>query len=64
MTILWSQNLATGINTIDAQHRELFKRIKTLIEIWTQDKDKMEIDKIIPSGIKKLVGFIIQGMLR
>jgi hemerythrin len=43
----WTEKLATGIRTIDSQHRELFKRINNLVVAIKQQRCKSEIDGTI-----------------
>ncbi len=43
----WSDRLATGIRTIDSQHKELFKRINNLVAAIKQQRCKSEIDDMI-----------------
>ncbi len=43
----WTDKLATGINTIDKQHKELFKRINNLVLAIKQHRCKSEIDGTI-----------------
>ncbi len=43
----WSDKLAIGINTIDSQHKELFKRINNLVNAIKQHRCKDEIDNTI-----------------
>ncbi len=43
----WSERLATGIRTIDSQHKELFKRINNLVAAIKQQRCKSEIDGTI-----------------
>ncbi len=43
----WSEKLATGIKTIDSQHRELFKRINNLVRAIKEHRCKAEIDGTI-----------------
>ncbi|HYA88124.1 MAG TPA: bacteriohemerythrin [Nitrospirota bacterium] len=40
----WTEKLATGIKTIDSQHRELFKRINNLELAIKEHRCKAEID--------------------
>jgi hemerythrin len=47
MAIEWSEDLATGVNEIDNQHKELFKRINNMLEACNQGKGKEEVDKVI-----------------
>ncbi len=43
----WTEKLATGISTIDNQHKELFKRINNLVIAIKQQRCKSEIDGVI-----------------
>ena len=43
----WTEKLATGISTIDSQHKELFKRINNLVTAIKQHRCKDEIDGTI-----------------
>jgi hemerythrin len=43
----WNEKLAIGINTIDSQHKELFKRINNLVNAIKQHRCKDEIDGTI-----------------
>lgn len=43
----WNEKLATGIDTIDSQHKELFKRINNLVNAIKQHRCKDEIDGTI-----------------
>ncbi len=43
----WTDRLATGIRTIDSQHKELFKRINNLVTAIKQQRCKSEIDDVI-----------------
>lgn len=43
----WNETLATGINTIDSQHKELFRRINSLVTAIKQQRCKSEIDGTI-----------------
>lgn len=47
MTIEWKDNLATGINEIDAQHKELFKRINLLFEACSKNKGRAEVGNLM-----------------
>lgn len=47
MAILWTEDLATGVNRIDEQHRELFRRINILFDACNQGKGKGEIDGVV-----------------
>ena len=43
----WSEKLSIGIATIDNQHRELFKRINSLVAAIKQSRCREEIDATI-----------------
>ncbi len=43
MAIQWTEDLATGIDEIDDQHRELFDRINRLLAACNQGKGREEI---------------------
>jgi hemerythrin len=43
----WTEKLATGISTIDSQHKELFRRINNLVSAIKQHRCKSEIDGTI-----------------
>ena len=43
----WTPDLAVGIETIDSQHRELFKRINDLVTAIKEHRCKSEIDGTI-----------------
>jgi hemerythrin len=43
----WTEDLATGIQTVDEQHRELFRRINALVAAIKQARCKDEIDATI-----------------
>jgi len=47
MAILWTPDLATQVDEIDSQHRELFKRINDLLEACRQGRGKEEVQKVI-----------------
>ena len=40
----WNEKLATGITTIDSQHKELFNRINNLVLAIKQQRCRSEID--------------------
>jgi len=41
MAIQWTENLATGIDTIDEQHKELIVRVNSLLDACQQGKGKL-----------------------
>lgn len=43
----WNEKLATGISTIDSQHRELFIRINNLVRAIKEHRCKSEIDGVL-----------------
>ena len=43
----WTQDMAVGIETIDEQHKELFKRISELLQAIREHRCKSEIDGTI-----------------
>jgi hemerythrin len=43
----WTEKLSTGISTIDSQHKELFRRINSLVTAIKQHRCKSEIDGTI-----------------
>ncbi len=47
MSIEWTEDLATGVNEIDNQHKELFKRINNLLNACKEGKGRDETGKII-----------------
>ena len=47
MAVLWTEDLATGVRTIDSQHKELFVRINDLLEGCKIGKGKIEVEKLI-----------------
>lgn len=38
MSVLWTDNLATGKDVIDSRHRELFRRVNNLFQTSLQGK--------------------------
>jgi hemerythrin len=47
MAVQWTPDLATGAKQIDEQHKELFRRVNTLLDAWTQGKARTEVDTVI-----------------
>ncbi|MGI6035055.1 MAG: bacteriohemerythrin [Limnochordia bacterium] len=47
MAIQWTSDLATGITTIDDQHKELFARVNKLLAACSQGRGKEEVGNII-----------------
>jgi hemerythrin len=50
MALIWKETLSVGVNEIDNQHKELFKRINNLLDACTQGKGREEI--------KRTMGFL------
>ena len=47
MAIEWTEDLATGVPEIDAQHKELFSRINRLLEACNQGQGRAEVGKTL-----------------
>ena len=47
VAIEWTADLATGVDEIDNQHKELFQRINNLLEACNHGKGKEEVKKVI-----------------
>jgi hemerythrin len=47
MVLKWNEKLATGIEKIDTQHRELFTRINKLLDACTQRRGEETIDEVM-----------------
>ena len=47
MAIEWSENLSTGIEWQDFQHRELFSRINSLLDAMDMGLGKIEVLRLI-----------------
>lgn len=47
MAVQWTQDLATGVEEIDSQHKELFNRINRLVEACSKGKGKEEISGVL-----------------
>lgn len=47
MGLNWDNNLLTGVQSIDNQHKELFNRIDKLLEAMKEGKAKNEITKTL-----------------
>jgi len=47
MAIQWTEDLATGSDEIDSQHKELFRRINVLLDACNQGKGKEEVCRVI-----------------
>ncbi|NOZ59561.1 MAG: hemerythrin family protein [Euryarchaeota archaeon] len=43
----WSERLATGVEEIDSQHRELFRRINSLLEACSQRRGEEKIAEVM-----------------
>ncbi len=47
MALEWKQNLATGVEEIDNQHKELFGKVNNLLDACNQQKGKDEVGKVV-----------------
>jgi hemerythrin len=47
MAIEWRENLETGIDTVDDQHRELFSRFNKLLEACNAGKGREEVLEVL-----------------
>ncbi len=47
MPIEWTEDLNTNISEIDAQHREIFKRVNDLLDACGKGKGKNEVARLI-----------------
>ncbi|MCL5021775.1 MAG: bacteriohemerythrin [Nitrospirae bacterium] len=47
MAVEWTNDLATGSDEIDEQHKELFRRINAFMEACRQGKGREEVRKVI-----------------
>jgi len=47
MAVEWTQDLATGIETIDNQHKEIFKRVNSLLDSCKQGKGKQAVGDVL-----------------
>ena len=43
MAVLWDEELATGIELIDNQHREIFRRVDILLDACKEHRGKVEV---------------------
>jgi hemerythrin len=47
MAILWTNDLATGSERIDIQHKAIFERINTLLEACREGRGKKEVQGVL-----------------
>jgi hemerythrin-like metal-binding protein len=47
MAIQWTEDLTTGSDEIDEQHKEIFRRINALLDACSQGKGKAEVCRVI-----------------
>ena len=47
MAIAWTSDLATNVDEIDNQHKELFRRINSLLDACNQGRGKAEVQNVI-----------------
>ena len=43
----WTEDLSTGVGVIDDQHKELFKRVNSLLSSMSQGKGKEQIGEVL-----------------
>ena len=47
MSIQWTEDLATGVTSIDNQHKEIFRRIEDLLEACRGGKGREKVGEVI-----------------
>lgn len=47
MAIQWTEDLATGSQELDDQHREIFRRISGLLDACNEGKGRQEVGRVI-----------------
>jgi hemerythrin len=47
MSIQWTEDLATGNNEIDNQHKEIFRRIESLLEACRAGKGREQVGDVV-----------------
>lgn len=47
MALQWTQNLSVGVQEIDSQHQELFRRVNRLLDAMRAGKGKDEISPLL-----------------
>jgi hemerythrin len=47
MAVQWTNDLATDVKEIDDQHKELFRRVDSLVEACRGGKGREEVSKIV-----------------
>ena len=47
MALQWTQDLSVGVNVIDDQHKELFRRVNSFVAAMGEGKGKGEIDRVL-----------------
>jgi len=47
MSVQWNEDLATGVDTIDNQHKEIFRRINTLLDACKSGKGRDALGETI-----------------
>jgi hemerythrin len=47
MSISWNEDLATGLKTIDDQHKEIFKRINVLLDACAEGKGRGTVGDVL-----------------
>ncbi|MBF0487202.1 MAG: hemerythrin family protein [Nitrospirae bacterium] len=59
MEIQWHEGLATGVDTIDKQHKEIFERIATLISVDLETLESEQKDAALHKLLRFLGGYVI-----
>lgn len=47
MSVLWTSNYAVGVDIIDRQHQELFRRFNALIESCKERRGKEQVSELL-----------------
>lgn len=47
MAIAWDSSMTTGVASVDAQHKELFRQVAALKDAMTQGKGRDEIQRLL-----------------
>ncbi|MBF0319444.1 MAG: hemerythrin family protein [Nitrospirae bacterium] len=59
MEIQWHESLATGVDKIDDQHKEIIARINTLINMDMENMDSEEMEHELQKVLRFLGGYVI-----
>jgi hemerythrin len=52
MSVEWNESMATGVDSIDNQHKELFRQVALLSAALEQGKNRFELSRIFDSFAK------------